>query len=98
MIFILIRIAPGSPADKYISPQINIGLANEMKSVFGVDLPIYIQYMHFIKNAVSGDLGISFSRGLSVKSLIFNALPITLIIALMSFMLQIGLSFLFVFI
>lgn len=43
----------------------------------GVDHPIYIQYLRFVKGLLTGELGRSYGTGLPVTTMIRNALPAT---------------------
>lgn len=81
MIFVLLRISPGDPAQKYISPELNSHLAQEVRSSFGLDGSLFEQYKSFLVNIVSGNFGISYNYRLPVLSVIMNYLPFTVIFA-----------------
>ena len=49
-----------------------------MRKVFGLDQPIYIQLLLYIKNIVAGDLGFSFYYRQPVLSVILDRVPATL--------------------
>ena len=56
--FFLVRMVPGDPVmlmlgERGASPEVY----QEMKSKLGLNHPIHIQYLNFLKNAVKGDLG-----------------------------------------
>lgn len=73
--FILVRVGPTSPADKYLS---NLAARGEepgqviaaIESRYGLDKPLYEQYFNYIGNLVHGDWGWSFSTSMPVMELI----------------------------
>lgn len=72
--FFLMRFAPGGPfnLERPLPPQT---MANVMKT-YGLDLPMWKQYLNYIGHAVTGDFGPSFVyKDNSAAELIFRALP-----------------------
>ncbi|MEY4646073.1 MAG: hypothetical protein RLZZ596_2904 [Pseudomonadota bacterium] len=53
----------------------------ELRSELGLDQPFFVQFYHFVVNAVQGDFGISLRLGGKVSTLIVNRLPATLELA-----------------
>lgn len=92
-VFVLIRLAPGDPAQKFISPELSKELAENVRASFGIDSPIHIQYIKFIGNIITGDLGVSYNYRSTVLSIIFDHLPFTMIFASLSFIIQILIGF-----
>jgi peptide/nickel transport system permease protein len=88
-VFILLRISPGDPVQKFISPELSPELAEQIRESFGLNSSIFIQYKSFLLNLVKGDLGISYNYREPVLSVIFQYLPFTLIFSLISFLVQI---------
>jgi ABC-type dipeptide/oligopeptide/nickel transport system permease component len=73
--FILLRIGPSSPADKYLanmsartSDPSQVIAAVEAR--YGLDQPIYRQYFDYLTNLARGDWGWSFSTSMPVIKLI----------------------------
>lgn len=93
MVFILIRISPGDPAQKYISPKLSPELAQQVRSSFNLDESIAAQYINFLKNIASGDFGISYEYRMPVMKVVIEFLPVTLLLALLSIILQIILGY-----
>ena len=52
-----------------------------LRSDLGLDQPFYVQFGHFIGNAMQGDFGISLRQGRAVSTLIKERLPATLELA-----------------
>lgn len=88
-IFILLRISPGDPVQKFISPELSSELAEKVRESFNLNSSIFNQYKSFILNLVKGDLGISYNYREPVLSVIFQYLPFTIIFSLISFVFQI---------
>jgi len=77
--FFLIHLAPGDPIQALVgefpAPESYIA---EMRKVFGLDQPLYIQLLLYLKNILSGDLGFSFYYRQPVLSVILDRVPATL--------------------
>lgn len=93
MVFILIRISPGNPAQKYISPKLSPELAQQVRNSFNLDESIAVQYINFLKNIASGDFGISYEYRMPVMKVVLEFLPVTLLLAFLSIILQIILGY-----
>jgi peptide/nickel transport system permease protein len=72
--FILMRVGPHSPADKYIA---TLGAGHNVIQViaaiearYGVNRPLYEQYYNYIMSLLHGDWGWSFGTSMSVADLI----------------------------
>jgi peptide/nickel transport system permease protein len=91
-VFILLRISPGDPVSRYISPGVSPQVAENLKESFGLNESLPVQYFTFIINTVSGDLGMSFNYRTPVTSVISEFLPFTILFALVSFSLQLMLA------
>ena len=75
--FFMTRFAPGGPFDseKAIPEEIKVNL----ESHFGLNLPLFDQYLLYMKNLLAGDLGPSFKYvGWDVSELIGVAFPVSL--------------------
>ncbi len=92
-LFFLIRISPGDPTQKLISPKLTPALHESVKESFGLNEPIVIQYFNFTKNMITGKFGISYDYKMPVTEVIFKFLPFTLILGSLSFIIQIIASF-----
>lgn len=75
--FFLMRVAPGGPFDqeRTLEPQV---MAN-LNAAFGLDLPLWQQYLRYLGNLAQGDLGPSFVyRDFSVQQLLGAGLPVSI--------------------
>jgi peptide/nickel transport system permease protein len=84
LVFLLIHAAPGDPADLLLSDEASAADIAEARHRWGLDQPIYVQYIRFLANIMSGDLGISFKYADPVISLIGERLPATVELAMAS--------------
>ena len=56
----------------------------EMRAALGLDQPFFVQFGHFLANAVQGEFGISLRQGTPVSQLIAERFPATLELALVA--------------
>ncbi|MEA3290017.1 MAG: ABC transporter permease, partial [Campylobacterota bacterium] len=83
--FIAINMAPNSFfASGDLNPNITKESVEHLKEVYGLDKPLYIQFLSWVKNITMLDFGISFSSGAMVKDEIMSRIPITLTINIIS--------------
>jgi len=73
--FILLRVGPVSPADKYLAnmsarTQDPAQVIAAVEARYGLDKPIYEQYINYVVNLARGDWGWSFSTSMPVMKLI----------------------------
>lgn len=75
--YLLLHATPGGPfdAERAMSPAV---LAN-LQAKYRLDLPLWQQYLHYLGNLLSGDLGASFRYAdWSVNELVAAAAPVSL--------------------
>jgi peptide/nickel transport system permease protein len=91
--FIAINLAPNSFfASGELNPNITDESLQQLKEIYGLDKPLYIQFFSWLTSIAQLDFGISFSSGEMVKDEILQRLPITLIINIISMVLVFILS------
>jgi peptide/nickel transport system permease protein len=81
--FLIITLAPGDPATMFINPE-KIGHVdlNLIRHNMGLDQPLPIRYLIWLKNLVTGDFGTSFFSSRPVLQTLFEALPNTIVLSL----------------
>ena len=92
-IFILVRISPGDPAQKFVSPELSPQLAEKVRESFNLNKSLTEQYIGFLSNAIAGNFGISYNYRIPVLSVISRPLSFTLIFTSISFVTQMLISF-----
>ena len=81
--------AIGNPIDMLISPDADQMDRARTIAAFGLDKPLWQQYMLFVKNALAGDMGRSFAFSAPALTLIFERMPATLELAVFAIVLSI---------
>ncbi|MEO8186958.1 MAG: ABC transporter permease [Burkholderiaceae bacterium] len=71
----------GDPVSQMVGQDATPEDRAHLRSDLGLDQPFYVQFGHFIGNAVQGDFGISLRQGRAVSTLIKERLPATLELA-----------------
>src|SRR4051794_27474757 len=82
ILFLMFRLMPGSPLVAYIDPTFTKEQAEVIKKDFGLDKPMSVQYVYYLKNLVQGDLGTSFFLKKPVFGLLMDVFPNTLLLTL----------------
>lgn len=78
--FLAIHAAPNSFLSAgELNPNMTSEAINALKAVYGLDKPLFEQYIDWVKNIFSLNFGISFATGGNVSDEILKRLPITLI-------------------
>ncbi|MFA5034884.1 MAG: ABC transporter permease [Candidatus Margulisiibacteriota bacterium] len=85
--FLVMHLAPGDPTALFIEPNIDPVELARVRANWGLDQPIFIQYLVWLKNALLLDFGRSYTTGLPVIAEISERLPMTLLLMIPSFIL-----------
>lgn len=88
IVFVGINVI-GNPVDILISPQANQADRVREIAALGLDKPLLVQYLTFLKNAPHGDLGLSFVYNQPALTVILQRLPATLELAVSAVLLSI---------
>ncbi|MEI7255898.1 ABC transporter permease [Dickeya dadantii] len=76
--FLLVKLAPGDPVQAYITPRMSQDDIERVRHSLGLDRPLAMQYLLWLKNVARGDLGYSLISHRPVLTLIVERLPATL--------------------
>lgn len=88
--FLVINLAPGSPISIQtdLNPKMTAEARERLRTFYGLDRPLPVQYYNWVKHLVTFDLGRSFSTdNRLVTDKIKDALPITILINVLSLLL-----------
>lgn len=87
--FIVIHLAPGGPVEVQteMSLKASAEARENLKKLYGLDKPLHVQYIEWIKRFIKLDFGKSMVDGRKVTDKIWETIPITLIIDLLSLIL-----------
>jgi peptide/nickel transport system permease protein len=93
VLFVLIHLPPGGPADIYAgSPTASAADLARMNENLGLNDPLPIQYVKWLRGIVMGDWGVSYKDGRPVTTAILERLPATLELMLTSLLIAVGLA------
>jgi len=92
ILFFLFRIAPGDPTAQVISPALDEVAQARLKEAYGLDKPLLVQYVLYLKNLVMLDWGRSFTSSRKVFDIMTYRFWNTIFLmgAAMGFVLVIG--------
>ncbi len=90
--FAMIHLIPGDPVRGALGPTAPAALVEARRHALGLEDSILTQYLHYLKGLFTGDLGTSFSSQLPVSDVIAQRLPATLSLALLAFLLAVGVA------
>ena len=79
--FLLVHLAPGDPLTAVLPTDASAELQAQMRTLYGFDKPLPVQYGLWIWRVLHGDLGQSIATGRPVISEVFNAVTNSLVIA-----------------
>lgn len=77
LIFLGLQLT-GDPMENLAPPDMSQAQVEELRKAYGLDRPVYVQYLRFMGHLVEGDLGISFLSGEPALGLILQRFPTTL--------------------
>lgn len=75
--FTLVKLAPGDPVLSFVTPNMHAEDIERIRHNLGLDKPAYIQYLIWIKEVLSGNLGYSLINHQPVLDQILDRLPAT---------------------
>lgn len=82
--FVMFRLMPGDPTLNFLSPSFSEETRATLLKGFGLDRPLWSQYLIYMGNLMQGDLGMSFLQGKPVATLLADALPNTVVLTVVS--------------
>ncbi|WP_134680423.1 ABC transporter permease [Paracoccus ravus] len=76
--FVLVRLIPGDPARILLGTRATPAAIANIRAQYGLDDPIWVQYLYFIKNLLAGEMGRSTLYKIDVLRLIGTRIEPTL--------------------
>lgn len=76
--FLLTRVLPGSPIDQIAGPMATPVMRAQLTTYYGLDEPLWQQYITYLSNVARGDLGVSFTTSHPVADDLRSYFPATL--------------------
>jgi peptide/nickel transport system permease protein len=95
LLFFLARSAGSDPFERYLSedPRIPLEQIQRLRAKFGLDKPLHMQYLDFIRNTINGEFGFSLYYKRPVFDIVMERLPYTLFLMGISVVLSTIVSF-----
>ncbi len=80
IVFLLIRLIPGTIVEQMLGTEALTSYETiaSLRHYFGLDQPVYIQYLEWISRVLRGDLGHSWRTAIPVYDFILQRLPVTI--------------------
>ena len=78
--FFLFRILPGDPARAVKDPRLTQQSIEAIQRRFGLDQPLYVQFLLYVRNLLQGDMGSSFHQQRPVAIILAESLGNTLLL------------------
>lgn len=92
IVFFVFRVVPGDLAVMRLGEGADPESVAQMRTLLGLDEPLYVQYAKWLGGALRGDLGTSYINEQSVVSLVGQTLPATIELALLGMLLALAVS------
>jgi ABC-type dipeptide/oligopeptide/nickel transport system permease component len=78
LVFVVVRILPGDPAVAALGDYASKEAVNALRDKMGINAPIWIQYVRFLRDLCRGNLGNSIITGYPVGAQLIKVLPYSL--------------------
>lgn len=88
--FFMVRLIPGDPAEILLGQAASPDQVQEVRKQLGLDKPLPVQYLIFVRDAARGNLGVSIVTGRPVTTELLDRLPATLELTLAAMFLAIA--------
>ncbi|SJZ97561.1 ABC transporter permease [Consotaella salsifontis] len=84
VVFVLVRLLPGDPASALIGDRALDADVQRINHELGLDQPLPVQFLYFLKQVATGDLGNSLSLKAPVIDIVAQRLPVTILLTTMA--------------
>ena len=92
VVFVMVRAIPGDPAQILLGQAATPAQVADVRQRLGLDEPLLVQYLVFIRGALTGDLGDSIVVGQPVTTVLLERFPATLELTLAALFLAIAIG------
>ncbi len=91
-VFIAFELIPGDAATARLGINATPEALAKLREELGLTRPFFVRYFSWLASFFFGDMGTSYSYGVSVRSMLAQKLPITITLTLMSFVFTVAIS------
>jgi ABC-type dipeptide/oligopeptide/nickel transport system permease component len=92
MVFLLIHLVPGDPVEQMLGEGATASDLSALRHEYGLDQPLGVQYLHYWRGVVQGNLGRSLRLSDSVTHLLLTRYPYTLELTVAAVLLGLALA------
>src|SRR5581483_5148402 len=92
VVFVLVRIVPGDPVRLLVGEQATPEMVAEARQAWGLDRPIPVQYLLYLRAWLRADLGWSIRQQRPVGELVLERIPASLELAVVALAIAVGLG------
>jgi ABC-type dipeptide/oligopeptide/nickel transport system permease component len=92
MVFMLVHIVPGDPVQQMLGEGARAQDLHQLRHALGLDLPIPVQYEHYVAGVLRGNFGESFRFQQPVARVVLEHFPATLELAFVSLLVCLAIS------
>lgn len=90
--FFMIHLIPGDPIRAAMGLKASAEAVEARREALGLDDPIWLQYIHYLGNTMSGDFGTSIVTNVPVAETISQRLPATVVISVLAFLVVLAIA------
>ena len=92
VVFALVQLVPGDPVRIALGTRYTPEAYEALRSASGLDRPLIVQFVSFLSNALTGDLGVSFRNGDPVTATLLDRLPATVSLGLVGILIALAIA------
>lgn len=85
-------LMPGTPASIILGPTATDEAIAALNAQYGFDQPLIVRYLHWLGNAITGDLGTSIQSNQPVTEVLLQRLPVTLELTVLALLLSLAIA------
>lgn len=90
--FLAFQVIPGDPTTKMLGTEATPEAREALLEELGFNRPVLVRYWDWLTSFVRGDMGESYSYRMPVSEMLADKLPVTFLLAIMSFLFTVVLS------
>ena len=94
LMFAILHFLPGDPTSVFLSPRVPPQIIERIRSEFGLDQPLLVQYWKWLNGLLHGQLGFSFTHQKAVAEVVHEAFENTALLAIAALLIEIALGIL----
>lgn len=92
LVFLLMAILPGDPARVALGINASPEAVERLRTAYGLDRPLLVQYLDWLRQLVTADLGRSYISGAPMAPQIADRFQVTLILVLVSMVVAVAIA------